>query len=475
MTHKRTALLLATTLLGATLLAGCSMAPAYHVPAQLTPLPATFKADPGWAPAAPADAAPKGDWWTLFRDPALDALEAKVAVTNQNVAQARAAWMQARAAVTEARAAMLPTAGISAGATRAHAQTAGGPATANSFNAGASASWAVDLWGKLGNTTAQARANADASAGDLANATLSAQAALADNYLSLRAVDAEKALLDATVAADAQSLKVVRNQYAVGLVSRSAVDAAIAQLDAAIASDQDLARQRAAYENAVAVLVGENPSAFKIARTDWEPIVPDVPGVLPADILQRRPDIASAERQVAAANAQIGIQRAAFFPQLSLSASAGSTAGSLGGLFSAATSVWSLGASAAETLLDWGARSAQLRAARAGYDGAVANYRQTVLTAFQQVEDNLAASNAYGIEAGNLAEAADADARNARVAQNQLAAGTIDYTSVATATALANNSRQSQIANIVNRQMTAVALIEAIGGGWQGHGAPAGS
>ena len=462
MTQKITAALLATTLLG-----GCSMAPAYHVPAQLTPLPANFKAEPGWAQAAPADTAPKGDWWKLFGDPTLDALEAKVAVTNQNVAQARAAWMQARAAVAVDRAAQLPSAGISAGASHSRSQTGAGPAVGNSFNVGASASWAVDLWGKLGNTTAQAKANAQASEGDLANATLSAQAALADNYLSLRAVDAEKALLDATIAADAQALKVVRNQYAVGMVSRSTVDAAISSLDSATANAQDLARQRAAYEDAVAVLAGEDPSTFTIAPTAWTPTVPDVPGVVPADILQRRPDIASAERQVAAANANIGIQRAAFFPQLSLSASAGSTAGSLGQVLSAATSVWSLGGNLAETLLDWGARSAQVRAAREGYYGAVAGYRQTVLTAFQQVEDNLAASNAYGAQAHNLAEAADADTRNAGIARNQLAAGTVDYTSVANAIAQANNSRQSQIANVVNRQITAVALIEAIGGGWR--------
>ena len=463
MTQKITAALLATTLLG-----GCSMAPAYHVPAQLTPLPANFKAEPGWAQAAPADTAPKGDWWKLFGDPTLDALEAKVAVTNQNVAQARAAWLQARAVVAVDRAAQLPTAGISAGASHARAQGATGPAVGNSFNVGASASWAVDLWGKLAGTTAQAKANAEASAGDLANATLSAQAALAEDYLSLRATDAEKALLDATVAADAQALKVVRNQYAVGVVSRSVVDAATSTLDTATASDQDLARQRAAYENAVAVLVGENPSTFAIAPAAWTPTVPDVPGVVPGDILQRRPDIASAERQVAAANANIGIQRAAFFPQLSLSASAGSTAGSLGQVLSAATSVWSLGGNLAETLLDWGARSAQVRGAREAYNGAVAGYRQTVLTAFQQVEDNLAASNAYAAQGPNLAEAAKADARNAEIARNQLAAGTIDYTSVATAIAAANNSRTSQIANVVNRQTAAVALIEAIGGTWQG-------
>ena len=474
---------LASTL--ALALGACSLSPHYRVP---TPIPAapgqpapalpdTFKAAPGWVPATPADGVPKGEWWRLFADPALDALEAKVVVTNQNVAAARAAYLQARAVVAEDRAALFPTVGATAGVTRsgtlasrgtttATTATTTATATPTTYTAQLNASWAPDLWGKLGDTVRQAKANAQASAADLANATLSARAELASDYLQLRGVDAQIALQADTVAGYARSLTIARNKLAVGTAAPADVDTAESQLDSARASARDLDRQRATLEDAVAVLAGENPSTFHIARADWAPTMPEVPGVVPAQVLQRRPDVAAAERGVAAANYSIGIQRSAFFPSVSLGANLGSTSATLGQLFAASTSFWSLGASAAETLLDFGARSARVRQARAQYNAAVATYRQTVLAAFQQVEDNLATVSAARASHADLSAAANAAGRNELVARNEFQAGTVDYTTVATEKAIANAARKNLVANEVDRQTAAVSLIAAIGGQW---------
>ena len=461
-------------------LAACSMAPHYRVPTPIPAapgqpaptLPGTFKAEAGfnattaWVPATPADEVPKGEWWRLFNDPALDALEAKVTVTNQNVAAARAAYLQARALVAEDRAALFPTVGVSASATRNGTLAKSGPSPVNSFTAQAAASWAPDLWGKVGDTVRAAKASAEASAADLANATLSARAELASDYLQLRGLDAQIALQDDTIAAYTRVLTITRNKLAVGNAAPADVDSAEAQLDAEQASGKDLARQRAQLEDAVAVLAGENPSTFHIMATAWQPVMPDVPGVLPAQVLQRRPDIASAERSVAAANANSGIQRAAFFPVVSLTGSVGGASATIGQLFAASSSLWSLGASAAETVLDFGARSAKVSQARQQYNAAVATYRQTVLGAFQQVEDNLAALSTWRLAHADLAAAAAAAGRNEAVARNQYLAGTVDFTTLATQKATANTARQDLVANEVDRQSAAVALIAAIGGQW---------
>jgi NodT family efflux transporter outer membrane factor (OMF) lipoprotein len=444
----------------------CSMAPAYHVPTGAAPT-AAFKAAPGWASAAPADDVAKGQWWHLFNDPVLNGLEAKVAITNQNIAAYRAAYAQAQALVRADRAALFPTAGVSAGATRSGAISGAGAAT-SAFSADASASWAPDLWGKQANTTSQARAQAEASAATLANATLSAQGTLASDYLQLRGIDAQAAMLDDTLTAYRRSLTITQNKFNAGTVSRADVETAQTTLSNAEANRRDLDRQRAALENAIAVLVGENPSSFTLAAAPWQPVVPAVPAVVPGDILQRRPDIANAERLVAAANANIGIQRAAFFPTVSLTGQAGSSASSVASLFSAATSLWSLGASAAETLIDFGARSAKVAQARAGYDGAVATYRQTVLAAFQEVETDLSALTAYRAEAVHYTTANAAAARAETITRNQYAAGTVDYTTVTTAQAAAYGARVNLIQNTVNRQNAAVAVIQAIGGEWTG-------
>ena len=370
-------------------LAACNLAPAYHVPAPIPagePLPASFKAAPGWVPATPADAIAKGQWWALWNDPVLDGLERRVEITNQNVAAARAAYAQARALVAQQRAALFPTISGNGAATRTGtfgpgaviassttstgtsatsgttttgsgtATTAFGRNTSYSLQIGAS--WEPDLFGRLTNTVRQARGQAEATAADLANATLAARGELAVDYFQLRGQDAQAALLEETIVAYTRALTIARNKYAAGVVSRADVETAQTQLSNAQVQHSDVLRSRAVLEDAIGVLVGANPSTFTLAAMPWTPATPDIPGVLPSAILQRRPDIAAAERQVAAANAGIGIQRAGYFPSLSLSGSVGADAGTIGDLFTAAASVWSLGANVVQTLFDFGATRA---------------------------------------------------------------------------------------------------------------------
>jgi NodT family efflux transporter outer membrane factor (OMF) lipoprotein len=270
----------------------------------------------------------------------------------------------------------------------------------SSYSADVSGSWTPDLWGQLGNTVKEAKAQAQASEANLINATLAAQGELASDYMTLRGLDAQIALLDDTIKAYQRSLTITKNKYASGTVSNADVYTAQTTLNNAQASRRDLDRQRATYENAIAVLIGENPSNFTLPAVAWAPVVPEVPSALPGEILQRRPDIAADERAVAAANANIGIQKAAFFPTITLTGEAQTSGTALSSLFTAASSLWSTGASAALTLLDFGARSAKVRQARAAYDEAVATYRQAVLTAFQGVENDLAAKTSYAAQQG---------------------------------------------------------------------------
>ncbi|WP_420383190.1 efflux transporter outer membrane subunit [Novosphingobium sp.] len=448
------------------LLAGCSFAPPYHVPTSVAPV-AAFKSDPGWVPSQPSDAVAKGAWWQLFGDDALDALETRVAITNQNLAYYRANYAQALSVVRVDQAALLPTVGVTASGTRTGAISTHGPAS-SSFSAIGTASWEPDLWGALTNTKRAAAATAQATAAQLANATLSAQGTLATDYLELRGIDAQAAMLDTTLVSYRRSYDVTRNQYNAGRVSSADVDSARVTLANAEAQRRDLDRQRAADETAIAVLVGENPSAFTIPKLAWKPVVPDVPAVVPSSVLERRPDIANAERLASAANFNIGVERAAFFPAVSLTAQAGSTAGAIGSLFGAATSAWSLGASVAETLLDFGARNARVAGARAAYDAAVATYRQTVLNAFQEVEANLAGVAAYRAEQMHYAVASQAADRAEKVTLNEYRAGTVDFTTVTAAEVTAYQARSALIQNTVNQQTSAVAVIEAIGGQWTG-------
>jgi NodT family efflux transporter outer membrane factor (OMF) lipoprotein len=374
----------------------------------------------------------------------LDELERRVEVTNQNVASYRAAYMAARGLVQVQRSALFPTLDLSASGT--HSKTFEGrpfraapaprprqPGRRSRAIPCRSASWEPDLWGRLGNTLSQAKASAQASAGDLANATLSAQGELATDYVQLRGIDAQRVLLDRTVVDYTRALAITTNKYHAGTVSRADVFEAQTNLSNAQATRADLDRQRAVLEHAIAVLVGENPSTFALAPVDWQPVVPDIPAQVPAALLQRRPDIAAAERRVAAANANIGIQKAAYFPDVTLSGSVGTNSSVLNQLFQAATSLWSLGVSGAMTLLDFGARHGAVVQARAQYDQTVATYRQTVLTAFQQVEDNLAGTRVLAQVAQRRTEATAAATQAETIANNQYRNGIVDYTSVITA------------------------------------------
>jgi NodT family efflux transporter outer membrane factor (OMF) lipoprotein len=460
-----------TAMLASAAVAGCNLAPSYRPPTTVA-IPASFKEAPGWSAAVPSDAVAKGAWWTLFGDPQLDALAARVEVTNQTVAQSRAAYEAARALTREERAALFPTVTAQASATRSGSSNNSSPITASSssvgqrYSLGIGASWEPDLWGRLGNGVKQARASEEASAGDLANATLSACGELVTDYLQLRGIDAQRELLDATVTAYARTLTITQNKYEQGTVAHSDVDQAQTALSNAQADKRDFDRQRALLEHAIAVLVGENPSSFSIARAAWHPVVPAVPATLPSALLERRPDVTAAERRVAAANANIGIQRAAFFPLVNLSASGSLNSTAIGDLFGAPLSLWSLGLSGIETLLDFGANKAKVAQAHAEFDQATAVYRQSVLLAFQQVEDNLAAVATYADEVQMRTQASTAADRAETSANNQYVAGTVDYTQVVVAQTVAYSAREARIQTVVNQQTTAVALIQAIGGRW---------
>lgn len=462
-------------LLSIATLPGCSMAPDYHAPATV-PIAPSFKEEPGWSVAVPSDAVARGDWWRLFNDPVLDALEQKVSVTNQNVAAARAAYQAARALVAVQRSALFPTISGSSSATRtenflgssaATTPTATTSGSGSHFALSIGASWEPDLWGRLGNKVSQARNQAEASAGDLVNATLSAQGELATNYVQLRGVDALRALLDQTIADYQRALVITSNKYRAGTVSHADVYQAQTLLSNAIATRQDLERQRAVLEHAIAVLVGESPSNFSLSAVTWNPTVPAVPSILPGTLLQRRPDIAAAERRVAAANANIGVQRGAYFPDVTLSGTAGTSGSAIGQLFSAATSLWSLGLSTVATLLDFGARHGQVMQARAQFDQAGANYRQTVLTAFQQVEDGLAAARILAEEAKSRSDAEKAAVQAEAIAKNQYRSGLVDYSEVIVAQTTALSARQVNIQTAIDRQTAAISLIQAIGGNWR--------
>jgi NodT family efflux transporter outer membrane factor (OMF) lipoprotein len=462
--------------------------PTYHRPS--APTPVAFKEADGWAPAAPSDAATKSDWWTVFGDPTLNDLEARVAISNQTLAADAAAYRQAHYLVVEDRAALFPSISLSGSANDTYsggrgstiissgaggvASASAGGAVSTSYQPTVGGTWAPDIWGSVRRTIQNAKASAQASAATLANAQLSLQTELATDYINLRQLDEEKRLYDREVAAFTESLKVVQNQYNAGNAARSALLTAQTTLQSAQATDTDLARQRALMEHAIAILIGVPPADFTLPPAPWSLALPQIPATVPSALLQRRPDIASAERTAAAANAEIGVQTAAFFPSLSLTGNAGGQSSSLSRVFNASNLFWTVGASATEAVFDAGLRLARVRGARAAYDASVATYRQTVLTAFGQVEDNLAAQRVYGDELVFQKAAADAAAQNQTISLNEYKAGTVDYTTVAAAQSQALSAQVSELATESSRLATAVALIEALGGGWNANQLPKG-
>jgi NodT family efflux transporter outer membrane factor (OMF) lipoprotein len=453
-------------------LIGCAVGPSYQRPAFKAPL--AYKQADGWVVAVPADALDRGPWWALFGDPELDALAAQVEVSNQNVAAATAAYAQARALLAVQRASLFPVVSLGGGANRSG--SGAGDSGRNSFQASIGASWEPDVWGRLRSAGDGAAASAQASAADLASARLSAQGELAIAYFGLRQADAERALLAETLTGYDRSLQIARNRYAAGIVARTDVLQAETQLVNAQADALGLARSRAQFEHAIAVLVGKTPAELQIAprdaapaaapRTPQTPHVPEVPLDLPSTLLQRRPDIAAAERRVAAANAQIGIAQSAYYPSLGLKASLGVGASSAGALFNASSLLWSLGVSAAQTLFDAGATRERVNAASAANDEAVARYRQTVLVAFRDVEDQLAATRVLKGQEALRRQAAESAAQVQAQVQHRYEAGQVSYSDVVAAQASALNAQRALVQLITDRQTTAVALIQSLGGGW---------
>jgi NodT family efflux transporter outer membrane factor (OMF) lipoprotein len=367
--------------------------------------------------------------------------------------------------VREARASLFPSLGVSASARRAGSRGRSG-SDANTYGASLDGEWQPDLWGRLGRGVESAAASAQASAADLAAARLSAQGELVVDYFSLREADAEASLLARTAEGYARSLQITQNRYAAGVVARADVLQAETQLANARADISALRATRARYEHAIAVLVGKAPADFALAEAPWQQAVPAVPLGLPSELLQRRPDIAANERAVAAANAQIGIQRSAYFPSLTLSGSLGSSGSRVGDLFSASGLLWSFGVSAAQTLFDAGARNARVDAAEASRDLAVARYRQTVLAAFQSVEDQLSTTRSLAEQATLRKLASDAADLTEQQILNRYRAGQVSYTEVVTAQASALSARRALVRNAVDRQVSAITLIQALGGGW---------
>ncbi|MFJ1469340.1 efflux transporter outer membrane subunit [Massilia orientalis] len=463
---------LISALLAAAVLSGCALAPTYERPA--TPQPAAFKelqdsASAGWAPAAPADTLDRGPWWTLFNDPVLDGLARQVEVSNQNVAAAVAAYSQARALVAQQRAALFPTVTLTGGANRngnGGGNDNNNGRTSNSFRLNIGSSWEPDVWGRLRAGISAAQANAQASAADLASARLSAQGELAADYFSLRSVDAQRALLATTIEGYQRVLKITQNRFDVGIVPHSDVYQAQTQLASAQSDDLTLARQRAQLEHAIAVLVGKAPADFALAPAPWTVTVPDVPVGVPSTLLERRPDIAASERAVAAANAQIGLVRAAYFPQIGLTASYGPSASAIGDLFKASSMAWALGLSATETIFNGGANRAAVQGADAAREQAVARYRQTVLDAFADVEDQLNATRVLAQQQELQRQASAAADKVEEQVLNRYKAGQVSYSEVVQAQVTALNARRALVQTQGNRQTTAVALIQSLGGGW---------
>lgn len=450
---------------GAALAAGgCAVGPAYRRPEVV--VPQAYKQAEGWVAATPGDALERGPWWALFNDPELDALVAQVEVSNQNVAAAAAAYAQARAIVGEQRAALFPQVSLDGSAQR----SGGGGENSNArgnYRVSIGASWEPDVWGRLRSGVQGAAASAEASAADLAAARLSAQGELAVAYVGVRLADAQKALLDETIAGYQRSLQIVRNRYNAGVVARTDVLQAETQAANAQAEAIGLARTRAQFEHAIAVLIGKAPAAFSLApRAAWQPSAPAVPPAVPSTLLQRRPDIAAAERRVAAANAQIGIAQSAFYPSFGLSGSVGTAAGQIGQLFNASSLLWSFGVSALQTLFDAGANRERVNAAVAANEGAVARYRQTVLAALQDVENQLIAVRVLREQEALRRQAAQAAALVQTQVQNRYDAGQVSYTEVVNAQVTALNARRALVQLLADRQTAAVALIQALGGGW---------
>ena len=462
----------AAALAVATALGGCSLAPHYERPATQAPAP-EYKEMAGWKIAAPADTTPRGQWWKVFHDPELDALEEQLAGANQSLKAALARLDQARAQTRFARSSLFPSVNALASATRGETSTyaigftRGAERTGNTFIAAGDLSYEIDVFGRVRNTVAGARANEQASAGDLAALDLSLQAELATDYFSLRGLDIEQELLDQTVDDYIRALELTQNLFKGGAAAILDVNQAQTQLETARTQAEETRLRRAQTEHAIAVLVGVEASDFSLpARPDAQLAVPGIDPGLPSQLLERRPDVAAAERRVAAANSGIGVARAAYFPVFTLNAAVGSTAATTGEWLTAPSRFWSLGPQALLTVFDAGAHAAQNAQAHAAYDEQVANYRGTVLTAYQDVEDNLAALRQLQRESVSQAAAVTAAQGALEQANLRYKGGIVTYLEVVTTQNTALAARLAAV-DIQTRRVTAsVLLVKALGGYW---------
>jgi NodT family efflux transporter outer membrane factor (OMF) lipoprotein len=464
----------------AAVLSACTVGPDYRRPSAAAP--AQYKEarpQPGWKFGQPNGVINRGAWWAIYHDPVLDGLERRIDISNQNLKAAAAALRQAEEIVAEARAGFFPTGTVNLQAQRSRSGGSASSGTGSSsfvvgsgghigsfFSDDVAASWTPDFWGQIRRTVEANVATAQASAAELANARLSAQGTLAGDYLQLRIADELRRLLDQSAKDYAESLRITQNQYRSGTADQSAVSQAEAQLQSTQAQAIATGVTRAQFEHAIAVLIGVPPAELSIVPTDYVIEIPDVPPELPSALLERRPDIAAAERTMASANAEIGVEVAAFYPTITLSADAGTSAASLTKLIGETGEFWSFGATLAQTVFDAGLRNARVQQAVAVFDQDLADYRQTVLTAFQQVEDQLAALRILA-EEQKVQDAAVVSAREAvRVLNNQYLAGTVAYTSVIVADQTALTDAVTAVNIRQSRLVASAALIQALGGDW---------
>ena len=461
-------LALAHGLLAVALLTGCAVKtpPMPAAPA----MPAAFKENADWKPANPVDQAVRGNWWEVFGDPQLNTLESQIDVSNQTLRAQQARFLQARAAVAIAGSARYPlvttTPSIVVGTQSGNRPNAIVHQSANDFVLPVDFSYELDVWGRVRQTVAAAAASAQASAADLETVRLSLHAELALNYFELRGLDAEKALLDNTVDAFQRALDLTRNRFAGGIASQADVDQAETQLETTRAQAVDVGVQRAALEHAIAELVGTAPSTFTLAPLPLKDPPPDIPAGLPSDLLERRPDIAGAERRIAAAAAQVGVANAAFFPRLLLTAAAGFESRSLGSWLTGLSSFWAAGPAAAYTIFDANRRRATSEQAMAAFDESIADYQDTILRSLQDVEDSLSTLRILRQEADVQANAVAAAERSVTQATNRYRGGVATYLEVITAQSAALANERTALSLLSRRLSASVLLIKALGGGW---------
>ncbi|MBB3101783.1 efflux transporter outer membrane subunit [Azomonas macrocytogenes] len=494
-------------------LAGCTLGPDYERP-EVAQSDYFVEAPPGWKDAMPADGFRDDKWWELYNDPELNALIERLNTSNQNIIVAEAQYRQAAGLRRTTWAALFPTLQSSSDYTRSGRGSSGGRAATSgggyyyiqdsgssnssssssssddsdgdssssnnnssgnstvitkNYDIGLNTSWEADIWGRLRRSLENGRANAKASAADWAAVRLSQQSELVQAYMQLRVTDAQQQLLDRTVQAYARSLRLTENQYRVGIVPRSDVTQAQAQLKSAESDAIDLHWQRAQYEHAIAMLIGVAPSEMSIAARETLPVLPDVPPSLPSVLLERRPDVAAAERRVKAANASIGTAKAAWFPTLNVTANGGYSSSVTQGLLTVPNRYWSIAPQLSWTLFDFGTRLGEYDQAKASHQEAVATYRQTVLTSLQEVEDYMVQLLTLNREAITRQEAVVAAQASSRMMENQYRAGLVDYTDVVVQQTAALSSERSALTVLVNRLLASVQLIAALGGGWDGN------